>query len=190
MARIPDINITEGKIAYSNFSGSPTQYTPEGGKRSVTFVIPDDIADELIDEGWPVRKQEFDDGTSRYLLDAAFLFRTRNGQLRDPKIFIVRDNRLIHVLLKIKCRSIVTTIINYFYPAVFTFVFCKFRCNTVLIKYLAVFCGNKREGLGVLPFLRHGAEGSRVHVPRPFGYRQEHPFQAVESSLPRSGTAQ
>lgn len=97
MARIPDINITEGKIAYSNFSGSPTQYNPEGGKRSVTFVIPDDIADELINEGWPVRKQEFDDGTSRYLLDAAFLFRTRNGQPRDPKIFIVRDNRLIHV---------------------------------------------------------------------------------------------
>ena len=97
MARIPDINITEGKIAYSNFSGSPTQYNPEGGSRTVTFVIPDDIADGLINEGWKIRKQEFDDGTSRYLLDAAFLFRTRNGQPRDPKIFIVRDNRLIHV---------------------------------------------------------------------------------------------
>ena len=97
MARIPDINITEGKIAYSNFSGSPTQYNPEGGARSVTYVIPDGIADGLIKEGWKIRKQEFDDGTSRYLLDASFLFRTRNGQPRDPKIYIVRDNRLIHV---------------------------------------------------------------------------------------------
>ena len=97
MPRIPDINITEGQIAYSNFSGNPTQYNPEGGKRSVTFVIPNEIADDLKAEGWPVREQNFDDGTSRYLLDAAFLFRTRNGQPRDPKIFIVRDKKLIHV---------------------------------------------------------------------------------------------
>lgn len=97
MARIPDINITEGQIAYSNFSGAPTQYKPEGGERSVTFVIPDNIAEDLANEGWKIRLQEFDDGTSRYLLDTTFLFRTRNGQPRDPKIFIVRDKKLIHV---------------------------------------------------------------------------------------------
>ncbi len=97
MARINDINITEGQIAYSNFSGRPTQFNPEGGSRNVTFVIPEDIAEGLIEEGWRVRRQEFDDGTYRYLLEASFLFRTRNGQPRDPKIFIVQDNRLIHV---------------------------------------------------------------------------------------------
>lgn len=98
MARIPDINIEKGQIAYSNFSGSPTQYNPDGGSRTVTFVIPEEMVDDLLNEGWKIREQKFDDGTSRHLLDATFLFRTRNGQLRDPKIFIVRDNNtLIHV---------------------------------------------------------------------------------------------
>ena len=98
MARIPDINLFDGKIAYSNFSGRPTQYNPDGGKRTVTFVIPDDIAPGLIEEGWKIRQQQFDDGSSRYLLEATFLFRTRNGQPRDPKIFIVRDNNnFVHV---------------------------------------------------------------------------------------------
>ena len=97
MARIQDINITNGQIAYSNFGGNPTQYNPDGGQRNVTLVIDDANAEELAKEGWKIRLQEFEDGSSRYLLDVSFLFRTRNGQLRDPHIFIVRDNRLIHV---------------------------------------------------------------------------------------------
>ena len=73
--KVDDIYITEGEIAYSNFSGRPTQFKPEGGVRTVTFVIPHDIA----------------------MLEAKFTFRTRNGQPRDPKIFIVRNDRLVHM---------------------------------------------------------------------------------------------
>ena len=97
MPRVNDINITDGEIAYSNFAGRPTAYKPEGGVRTVTFVIPENVYEDLIKDGWKIRRQEFEDGSYRYLLEATFLFRTREGKLRDPKIFIVRDNELIHV---------------------------------------------------------------------------------------------
>lgn len=98
MARVNDINITDGEIAYSNFSGRPTQFNPDGGVRTVTFVIPYDAADQLIADGWKIREQQIDDeGHIRYLLEAKFTFRTRNGQPRDPKIFIVRNDRLVHM---------------------------------------------------------------------------------------------
>ena len=97
MPRVNDINITEGQIAYSNFAGRPTPYKPEGGVRTVTFVMPENIVDDLMRDGWKVRKQEFEDGSYRYLLEATFLFRTREGKLRDPKIFIVKKDGFIHV---------------------------------------------------------------------------------------------
>ena len=99
MPRVNDINITDGKIAYSNFSGRPTQFKPEGGVRTVTFVIPVDIADQLRNDGWNLREQILsDDGeVRRYLLEAKLTFRTREGKPRDPKIFIVRNDGLVHV---------------------------------------------------------------------------------------------
>ncbi len=98
MPRVNDINITEGQIAYSNFAGRPTQFNPNGGVRTVTFVIPNDIADQLKADGWNIREQVInDDGEVRYLLESKLTFRTREGKPRDPKIFIVRDDGLVHV---------------------------------------------------------------------------------------------
>lgn len=97
MPRVNDINITDGKIAYSNFSGRPDTYNPNGGVRSVTFVIPDEISDALIADGWNIREQIFEDGDHRFLLSAKFNFRTKDGKPRDPKIFIVRPDSLVHV---------------------------------------------------------------------------------------------
>ena len=95
--KVNDINIYDGEIAYSNFSGRPTQFNPNGGVRTVTFVIPPDIADSLIADGWHIREQIFDDGTSRFLLEAKITFKTRTGQIRDPKIFIIRNDGVIHI---------------------------------------------------------------------------------------------
>lgn len=97
MARIDDINIENGAIAYSNFSGRPTQYKPEGGVRTVTFIIPEESVDALTAAGWKIRKQVFEDESYRYLLEAKFTFRNRNGQPRDPKIFIIKNGKPVHV---------------------------------------------------------------------------------------------
>ncbi len=100
MPRVNDINITDGEIAYSNFSGRPTQFKPEGGERTVTFVIPPEIVEDLKADGWNIREQVFandPDREPRYLLEARLTFRTRNGQPRDPKIFIVRSDSMVHM---------------------------------------------------------------------------------------------
>lgn len=100
MPRVNDISITDGEIAYSNFSGRPTEFRPEGGYRTVTFVIPDDIAQKLIDDGWNIRQQTFNNDPEReprYLLECKFSYKTRDGRPRDPKIFIVRDDSLVHM---------------------------------------------------------------------------------------------
>ena len=100
MARVNNINITDGVIAYSNFAGRPTDYNPNGGVRTVTFVIPNDIAQSLIDDGWNVRLQTFKNDPEReprYLLECKFSYKTRDGRPRDPKIFIVRDDGLVHM---------------------------------------------------------------------------------------------
>lgn len=97
MPRVNDINITDGQIAYSNFSGRPTQFNPNGGVRTVTFVIPNDIAEQLKEDGWNIREQAINEDEVRYLLEAKLTFRTREGKPRDPKIFIVRNDGLMHV---------------------------------------------------------------------------------------------
>ena len=40
---------------WSNFSGGPTKINPAGGKRSFNLVLPENVANELIDEGWKVK---------------------------------------------------------------------------------------------------------------------------------------
>lgn len=100
MPRVDNLNIEGGEIAYSNFAGRISDYN-ENGNRTVTFVIHNDIAKKLIEDGWRVRRQEFPndpDRPPRYLLEATMTFRTKDGRPKDPKIFIVRDdNSFVHV---------------------------------------------------------------------------------------------
>lgn len=41
--------------AWSNFSGTPSKLNPTGGKRTFNLVLPEDIAQEFMDEGWRVK---------------------------------------------------------------------------------------------------------------------------------------
>lgn len=100
MPRVNDIIIEAGEIAYSNFSGNPNKNFDGSNKRTVTFVIPPEIKDNLINDGWNVREQVFNndpDREPRYLLEATICYRTRDGKPKDPGIFIVRSDRLVHV---------------------------------------------------------------------------------------------
>lgn len=99
MPRVNNINIVDGVIAYSNFSGRINECN-ENGNRTVTFVIPDDIAQDLINDGWNIRLQlpKNDDENPRYLLEVTMSFRTKDGRPKDPKVFIVReDNSIVHM---------------------------------------------------------------------------------------------
>lgn len=61
-----DLVVEGGAIIYRNFAGQPTKFNPNGGKRTFALVIPQMVADQLIDRGWnvkhrPPRDEEEDD---------------------------------------------------------------------------------------------------------------------------------
>jgi hypothetical protein len=98
MEKINDIFMEGAEIAYSNFLGKPTKFKPEGGVRTVTFVIPDEMVADLKAQGWRVRAEIRDEQIYRYLLDTKFIFETRNHEPFDPRIFIINSSRRpIHI---------------------------------------------------------------------------------------------
>ena len=60
-----DWSIEGAAIIFKNFGGEPTQFNPNGGKRTFALVVPQDIADKLVEEGWNVKhrppREEGDD---------------------------------------------------------------------------------------------------------------------------------
>ena len=60
-----DLEVRGAAIIYKNFSGEPTQFNPSGGKRTFALVVPQDIADKLVEDGWNVKhrppREEGDD---------------------------------------------------------------------------------------------------------------------------------
>lgn len=57
MARVTkNIEIENAHIFFKNFSGAPTQFNPNGGKRDFCVAIPDaDMAQKMRDDGWNIR---------------------------------------------------------------------------------------------------------------------------------------
>ncbi len=61
-----DLVVEGGAIIYRNFAGQPTKFNPTGGKRTFALVVPQQVADQLVDRGWnvkhrPPRDEEEDD---------------------------------------------------------------------------------------------------------------------------------
>lgn len=52
-----DLEVQGAGIIYKNFSGAPTQFNPAGGKRTFSLVLPKELADDLADDGWNVRRR-------------------------------------------------------------------------------------------------------------------------------------
>lgn len=83
------IVIEDAHILFSNFSGRPDKYNPNGGKRSFSIVLDPKIAQDLSDRGWNVRtlrpREEGDEPTSYLNVNVRF-------DVRPPKVFMITDN--------------------------------------------------------------------------------------------------
>ena len=98
--RVDNIYIMDGRIMFRNFSGNPNKNYNHDNKRTVTFVISEEIKDKLIQDGWYVKpyipKNDPDAGIT-YILEATVCYRTKEGLPKDPNIFIIRPDGLLHV---------------------------------------------------------------------------------------------
>lgn len=83
------IVIENTRIPFSNFSGRPDRYHPDGGKRSVSIVLDPKLAQDMMDRGWNVRvlrpREEGDEPTSYVTANIRF-------DIRPPKIFMITAN--------------------------------------------------------------------------------------------------
>lgn len=52
--RIPDLNVEDAKIVLRNFAGKEGRLNAEG-QRNFLLLLPDDVANRLIDQGWHVK---------------------------------------------------------------------------------------------------------------------------------------
>ena len=58
-----DLEVQGAGIIFKNFSGAPTEFNPAGGKRTFSLVLPKELADDLAEEGWNIRRRSAkDDG--------------------------------------------------------------------------------------------------------------------------------
>ena len=57
-----DLSVEGAAIIYKNFDGGPTKFNPAGGKRTFSLVVPQDIADQLVADGWNVKVRHSEDG--------------------------------------------------------------------------------------------------------------------------------
>ena len=110
-----DLSVEGAGIIFKNFSGNPTDFNPVGGKRTFALVLPRELADDLVEEGWNVRrrpaKDEGDDDmlyteivvnmASQYPPKLHLLF--RNGaneklvQLREDELNELDENLLTDI---------------------------------------------------------------------------------------------
>lgn len=72
-------NVEVLRTPFRNFSGTPTQFNPEGGKRYFNIRLEQSVAEDLEKKGWRVKEllPRDDQDETLYLLDIKVNFRGR-----------------------------------------------------------------------------------------------------------------
>ena len=80
-----DIENAELIMPFRNFSGKPTKFNPQGGKREFAVYIPEDVAEQLEEDGWTIkmsRPRNEDENPRPYIRVAV------NFSFRPPEIMV------------------------------------------------------------------------------------------------------
>lgn len=57
-----NLRVENAVVIYRNFSGAPTNFNPQGGKRTFCLCLPNQWAEILKQEGWNIKERQFEDG--------------------------------------------------------------------------------------------------------------------------------
>jgi hypothetical protein len=61
-----NLRVENAAVIFRNFSGAPTNFNPQGGKRTFSLCLPKEWADILRADGWNVKERQIDDGETIY----------------------------------------------------------------------------------------------------------------------------
>ena len=61
-----NLRVENAVVIFRNFSGAPTTFNPNGGKRTFSLCLPAEWAEILKADGWNVKAREVDDGETIY----------------------------------------------------------------------------------------------------------------------------
>jgi hypothetical protein len=61
-----NLRVENGVLMFRNFSGNPTNFNPQGGKRTFSLCLPREWADILRQDGWNVKERSLEDGEVIY----------------------------------------------------------------------------------------------------------------------------
>ena len=86
-----DLVIEDAKILFTNFSGSPTRYNPDGGKREFSVAIPLNLVEDLERDGWNVKYRKNQDG--EFDPERPYLGVKVSYKFRVPAIWLVTGGR-------------------------------------------------------------------------------------------------
>lgn len=87
--------VEDARLIWTNFSGAPTPYNADGGKKTFNVVLDKKTADKMAEDGWNVKckpagvpADEGDDGIEE---EFCYIEVTVGYKIRPPKIVIITD---------------------------------------------------------------------------------------------------
>jgi hypothetical protein len=90
------VMVQGARLVFRNFTGRPGKYNQEG-ERGFAVVIPDDLANTLLEDGWNVKRfkprEDEDEGEpTEYYLPVVVKYRNLKGEpVRPPRIVTISD---------------------------------------------------------------------------------------------------
>lgn len=90
-----EILIEDAKIIFTNFSGRPTKFKPEGGEKTFCVVLPQRLAKDMAEDGWNVRfpddpADDEEEGQAKDPIIQVKLGYSPNA--RPPKVVLITSN--------------------------------------------------------------------------------------------------
>jgi len=82
-----NLRVENAVVIFRNFGGNPTNFNPQGGKRTFSLCLPKEWADILKQDGWNVKERQFDEGETIYHTEIVV---NENSQY-PPKLYLLSE---------------------------------------------------------------------------------------------------
>lgn len=82
-----NLRIASAVVIFKNFTGAPTQFNPNGGKRTFSVCLTPEWAEILKADGWNVRQRELEEGDTIYFTEIV----VNENSTYPPHLYVVTE---------------------------------------------------------------------------------------------------